>query len=349
MDTLSIRRRMLAGAKRSGTDYSQQYLTFEVTAGGTFGIANASPGNPVYYSLDGGVSWNEPSIHGDAVANAGDTILWKSNDNAAQSTTTYRYFTASTGAKCKVSGNIMSLIYGNNFVGQTALINAYQFFCLFDSFSAVTDASNLVLSATTLTANCYRSLFYGCSNLIAAPRLPAMTLADSCYYGMFNYCSSLTEAPELPATTLAASCYCYMFYSCTNLTSAPALPATTLAGSCYNAMFRNCNSLTSAPALPATTLATGCYAHMFRNCYYLTSAPELPATALVSQCYNYMFHGCNSLGYIKALFTTTPSTSYTSNWVGNVAASGIFVKSSSASWNVRGNHGVPSGWTIQTA
>ena len=47
-----------------------------------------------------------------------------------------------------------------------------------------------------------------------------------------------------------------------------------------------------------------------------------------------MFYGCTSLNYIKAMFTTTPSTTYTQNWVQNVAT---------------GVHGVPSGWTVQTA
>jgi hypothetical protein len=62
-----------------------------------------------------------------------------------------------------------------------------------------------------------------------------------------------------------------------------------------------------------------------------------------------MFYGCTSLNYIKALFTTTPSTTYTANWVYNVASSGTFIKSDSATWSVTGDNGVPTGWTIQTA
>ena len=62
-----------------------------------------------------------------------------------------------------------------------------------------------------------------------------------------------------------------------------------------------------------------------------------------------MFEGCTSLNYIKAMFTTTPSSSYTSNWVKNVAASGTFVKNSAATWNVTGIEGIPEGWTVETA
>jgi hypothetical protein len=60
-----------------------------------------------------------------------------------------------------------------------------------------------------------------------------------------------------------------------------------------------------------------------------------------------MFYGCTSLNYIKALFTTTPSDSYTQNWVNGVASSGTFVKNSNATWNVTGVDGIPTGWTVE--
>ena len=88
---------------------------------------------------------------------------------------------------------------------------------------------------------------------------------------------------------------------------------------------------------------------MFQNCTSLTTAPELPATTLVQYCYQYMFGGCSNLNYIKAMFTTTPSATYTYNWVSGVAASGTFVKNSAATWDVSGTNGVPTGWTVQTA
>jgi hypothetical protein len=88
---------------------------------------------------------------------------------------------------------------------------------------------------------------------------------------------------------------------------------------------------------------------MFNGCTSLTTAPELPATTLVNSCYEYMFEGCSNLNYIKAMFTTEPSSSYTTNWVNGVAASGTFVKNSAATWNVTGADGIPTGWTVQTA
>ena len=127
------------------------------------------------------------------------------------------------------------------------------------------------------------------------------------------------------------------------------LPATTLANSCYQFMFCGCTGLTSAPELPATTLANSCYQFMFSGCTGLTSAPELPATTLADSCYGDMFYGCTNLSYIKAMFTTTPGSSYTNNWVEDVKGTGTFVKNSAATWDVTGNSGVPTGWTVETA
>ena len=249
----------------------------------------------------------------------------------------------------------------------------YCYSNMFDSCSSLTTAPEL--PATTLAVCCYQYMFHGCTSLTTVPKLPATTLASYCYSYMFKGCASLTTAPELPATTLAGTCYSYMFQGCTSLTTVPELPATTLASQCYNCIFSGCTSLTSAPELPATTLASQCYSYMFRGCTSLTTAPELPATTLASQCYRAMFQNCSSLttapelpattlvtycyrdmfqncsslNYIKALFTTTPSSTYTSGWVSGVAATGTFVKNRDATWNVIGGDGVPTGWTVRTA
>jgi len=88
---------------------------------------------------------------------------------------------------------------------------------------------------------------------------------------------------------------------------------------------------------------------MFYGCTSLVNAPVLPATALVSGCYNYMFQNCTGLRYLKAMFTTTPGTSYTNNWVSGCTNTSdvVFVKNSAATWTTTGNHAVLSNWTIQ--
>lgn len=215
------------------------------------------------------------------------------------------------------------------------------------------------ISATSLGAYACSGTFYNCTQLTTFQNFSATTVgANSCEY-MFYGCTALVNVPQsLPATTLAASCYKQMFDRCSALTTAPNLPATTLATSCYKWMFEGCFSLVNVPeSLPATTLATECYYGMFIACASMVVAPTLPALTLVSGCYVRLFAGCSSLTYIKAMFTTMPST-YTDYWVFpttfdsitySFSSSGTFVKNASANWNVTGYNGVPEGWTIETA
>ena len=226
----------------------------------------------------------------------------------------------------------------------TLATNCYD--CMFLDCSSLTVAPEL--PATTLEMYCYRFMFGGCSSLTATPDLLATTLATNCYESMFERCTSLTKAPELSATTMVSSCYMSMFKECSSLTIAPELPATTLASGCYESMFDGCSSLNAAPELPATLLESSCYASMFKNCSSLTTAPELPALTLKSNCYYYMFAGCSNLSFIKALFTSKPSSEYTAYWLKDVSATGTFVKNKDATWDVTGFAGIPSGWTVLT-
>jgi hypothetical protein len=142
-----------------------------------------------------------------------------------------------------------------------------------------------------------------------------------------------------------------MFYGCSKLVSAPAeLPALTMAYACYSNMFSKCSSLTTAPALPATTLNTYCYNNMFLECHNLETAPVLPALNLVSNCYRQMFQHCKKIDYIKAMYLTEPSDTYSQNWLRGVNTSGTFVKNSAATWsNIYHESVIPHGWTVQTA
>ncbi len=128
------------------------------------------------------------------------------------------------------------------------------------------------------------------------------------------------------------------------------LPATTLTESCYNFMFNACTEMTNGPAeLPATTPKAYCYQRMFNYCPKMESAPVIQLQTLITACCNYMFANCGKLAYVKAMFLTEPSTSYTNAWLSNVAASGTFVKNAAATWDVSGSSGIPTGWTVETA
>ena len=325
------------------TNYKDEYLTFVAKESGTFTFTPKNS-NVISYSTDGGETWTQ----GDTVSvNNGDKVMWKGTMTPASLQGIGNF---SSTAEFDVQGNATSLLFGDNYKGQTDLTGKnYAFYRLFYQNTKVINAENLSLSATTLAARCYSQMFNGCTSLTTTPELPAETLADYCYNAMFYNCTGLVTAPELPAETLASNCYYSMFEGCTNLTTAPELPAETLAIVCYRSMFQGCTSLTTAPQLPAETLADSCYEYMFADCTSLTTAPELPAETLESSCYKYMFYGCTNLNYIKAMFIITPSAYYTQDWVNGVSATGTFVKNSAASWTTTGVNGVPSGWTIETA
>ena len=357
-------------------DYSQDYFTMVVTVGGDIKFSGSSTANTLSYSKDNGKTWN--TVDRDTIISltAGDNVLWKGTPTPKEEKGIGK-FSGDTNVRYSVEGNAMSLLFGDDYHGQTSLSGkTYALYRLFSGNTNVTSAENLSLPATTLTNYCYYSMFYGCTNLTTAselpattlknycyqymfdgctnlttaPQLSATTLASSCYYGMFSGCTSLTTAPSvLPATTLTNSCYQYMFNGCTSLTTAPELPATTLASSCYASMFYGCTSLTEVPELPATTLTNYCYQYMFSNCTSLTTAPVLSATTLAEKCYYTMFSGCTSLSSIKCLATDISATNCTSNWVNGVAASGTFTKAASMSSWTTSDDGIPSGWSVVDA
>ena len=283
--------------------FADEYLTFVPAESCTFTWSGTTSNNAISYSTDNGATWSTPAQTA-TVTTAGN-VLWKGTF-VSSATRPFGTGTFTTSGDFEVEGNIMSLLYSDNFTGQTSLGNTYYtFYQLFYGSAGITSAENLVLPATTLTNSCYNAMFQNCTSLTIPPALPATTLTNYCYQDMFNGCTSLTTTPVLSATTLTDSCYNYMFQYCTSLTTAPELPATTLANNCYYQMFLGCTNLTTAPELPATTLAINCYRSMFQDCTHLTTAPELPATTLANNCYNGMFKGCTSITTAPVLSATT--------------------------------------------
>ena len=325
--------------------YDEQYFTIEALTAGDLSLANADS-NVFNYSLDNGSTWNNLATGQTISVEANKKVLFKAQGLTVSSNDgigTINY----TG-NFNVYGNAMSLVFGDNFIGQEVMSD-YQFRNLFNGNSTLLSAENLILPVTTLVNSCYQFMFNGCTSLTVAPELPATTLAYRCYYFMFNGCTSLTVAPELPATTLAYRCYYFMFQNCTTLTTAPELPATTLASQCYYSMFRGCTSLTVTPVLSATTLADGCYMSMFSDCTSLTVAPELPATTLADSCYSYMFQGCANLNSITCLATNISARQCTRYWVDGVAANGTFTKAASMTSWPTGVSSIPARWTVVNA
>ena len=249
-------------------NYSKFYLTFIALEDGEFNIImqktlQVTDMRSISYSYDNGNTWETfENIDNESITiyipvQTNDHILLKGDADTLMSNTldNNSHLIINSTINFNIQGNIMSLLYGDNFKNNNNLINPNSFGNLFLNNVNLINAKNLILPATTLVNYCYYGMFRGCASLTSVPELPAATLANSCYSRMFSGCTSLTSAPELPATTLTDYCYSNMFYGCTTLTTAPELPATTLTDYCYSSMFRNCTSLTTPPSLPATTLA----------------------------------------------------------------------------------------------
>lgn len=203
-----------------GSDYSKEYLTFRVISGGTIAWTAAGGGyyRTIQYSVNNG-NWTSLTATSEGstfTVSAGDTVrLRGTNSTYAGSNTNYDGFSGGT-AIFDVEGNIMSLIYGDNFVNNTALTGTYNFCSMFKQTNVVS-AENLILPAMVMTEGCYRALFANSPSLTVAPELPATTLATACYRYMFQDCSIVT-APDLLAQTLVTSCYEGMFNNCLSLT-----------------------------------------------------------------------------------------------------------------------------------
>ena len=230
-------------------DYSKDYFTTVALENGTITFTPTNS-NVINYSIDNGNTW----IEGSSVnVENGVKVMWKGTMRPIEIEYNGIGKFSST-CNFNVEGNVMSLLYNDEFEDKLEIEWTYCFFNLFYGAEKLTNAENLILPATTLKINCYQQMFDGCTSLTSAPKiLPAKTSAVECYTYMFHNCTSLVSAPELLATTLANFCYNCMFSGCTSLTTAPELPATTLAMGCYEDMFNGCTNLNYIKAMFTTT------------------------------------------------------------------------------------------------
>lgn len=193
------------------TDYSKQYLTFESLENNNAIYLKAYdiPYATISASTDNGSTWTAYTSttggNGTTIAtlNAGDKVLIKGTNE------THLYYRFNSSGQFEIYGNIMSLLYGDNFSGQTALTDNYLFLSLFSGCTGLTSAENLIMPATTLTTACYQQMFRDCTSLTTAPELPATILANSCYSNMFRGCTSLNYIKCLATDISAYDCTYY--------------------------------------------------------------------------------------------------------------------------------------------
>ena len=226
-------------------DYSQDYFTIKMTdyyvGVSPYIFFDKHGTGSLYYSSDNGATWSEMSTS-KLYLNRG-TYIFKGN--LVPKTTSYPLDdelgigTFELDFKSgEVSGNIMSLLYGDNFINQTSLVGKeYAFANLFRGNTYVNEfyANNLILPSDTVEGCYYRMFYYfdsGNGGLLSGPELPSTILTTKCYYGLFEHCSSLTTAPELLATTLADGSYRSLFNNCTSLNYIKCLATNISASNC---------------------------------------------------------------------------------------------------------------------
>ena len=177
-------------------------LTIEAITAGTISVSDPEAG--MQYSKNGGAKTTMSESTTIDVA-AGDKVAFYGKGTEITSYSGTNITGSGDGFTCKVYGNIMSLVDEENFATATTLSANYTFNSLFYDFTTLTDASGLLLPATTLAKYCYRQMFQGCTALTTAPELPATELAQYCYYQMFRDCSKLATVTCLATSGINQS------------------------------------------------------------------------------------------------------------------------------------------------
>ncbi len=145
--------------------------------------------------------------------------------------------------------------------------------------------------------------FYGCTNLVEAPKIPStVTSTDS----MFEGCTSLSKAPMIPNGVENIR---GMFKNCTNLASAPNIPDSV---TYMQSTFSGCTNLTSA------SIGNGVenMDNTFSGCIRLTTVPNIPTTVTHL---NQAFYGCTGLTEVPRIWerVTSDTTTYQGQPWGN--------------------------------
>ena len=181
-------------------DYSKEYLTFIALENGEFKFT----GSGIYYSLDNGNTWVSLSANQlSPTVEKGEKIMWKGNMVFEMYAGVGTF--SSTGLFI-AEGNVMSLTYGDNFIGKDSMDNVdFAFMSLFRNCATIKYAKNMILPLKRIGFFGYAAMFYNCTQLTAAPTIPDITLSD--YYnsfafsGMFYGCSNLTYVRFLITTS----------------------------------------------------------------------------------------------------------------------------------------------------
>lgn len=283
--------------------YNLEYLTTKALGSGniTFTIPSnvgTSYLTNVSYRKNGG-EWTTTANSSSEVVitvsvTANDVIEWKGNGIRLCGGGNYTAASKFGGTvQFNVYGNVMSMLWGDDFIGQIQFPNTTHERVMEGLFyqSSVVDASGLVLPATHLSnTHTYMGMFSDCTSLVYPPaELPepeSSVILNFTYISMFNNCSSMVRCPDMNwgiLTTCKNGTFYQMFNNCTALTD-------------------NIPDKIEVQYYTANSNGYSIFRNMFANCTHITTIPSLiihnnnsTITGAVNGPFYYAFNGCTSL------------------------------------------------------
>ena len=228
-----------SGSTDCQASYDTMYFTMETDDGqpGTFTLKKGTS-KSISYSTDDGATWstttstNQTVTASKVMLKSSDTTAWySSGDNSGMTCT----------SDFHVYGNIMSLVYGDNFQDKLDIPTNNQFRSLF-GWSNITDATNLVMNATGATSGCYHSMFRNCYKLVSIPDIKIVATYGESVAVIIDSCPLLTGFSMSNVTAFTGSYEAYnLGYHCTNLkeVNLPSLVSFRTTGD----WFSNCTNL----------------------------------------------------------------------------------------------------------
>lgn len=239
-------RKMIMMANQAPKINPADYLTFEALNDG-IQLQYTKGTSTFQCSTDLGLTWRDwtPETYS-PVLNAGDKLLVKCVNPTIDST--YGIGRISNdeayGPKYKVSGDIMSMIFGDDAALNYSLAGYTRCFSSLLYSRNLVDAGDLILKATELAPYCYNQLLYGCNNNTRLPKeLPAEIIVDSCYR-YFSNGGYYTEIPVVKAKSATAYGMYGFVSSSKYITTADLSNIKEISGNRpLDAAFKNCSGL----------------------------------------------------------------------------------------------------------
>lgn len=193
------RRRVMGGGGEDGfplSTYIRKYLTIQAIETGTISVSidSGCSSMTISYSLDNGVTWIDNAFTTDTAKtyttptlSAGDRVLWKCISTDGSFSKSYgKVVKFSSTMSCKMYGNIMSLIYGDNFIGKNTVADGFQTFRQNFIDLNVVDAEYLIIPVMTMKQYVAIMMFDGNTNLVKGPALVSDDIQDGALQQAFR-------------------------------------------------------------------------------------------------------------------------------------------------------------------